>query len=605
MPPAPPDPDPTPTAPTAPGPHDALHRPLRLGPVTAPNRVVFGAHHTLFAEPSDTYGEPGLVGPRMVRYLAERAAGGVGTVVCGPLAVHPDSAAMAPNTPIAWDRRVIGGWSLLANAVHEHGALAMVQLAHGGPTVSGGWSKRPAVSFGQVTHRPEGPRRLGPDDVEDLVRHFGRAARHAGAAGLDGVEVDLAGEGLLHGSMITGGDLDGRLRMVRDVLAAVRGAAGDRLAVGVSIGGDEHLGRGGLGRAGWAEAAAALAGDGLIDFVEVTGWPASSLVAPSLYADTGAVVALASAVRARVREVGGAEVPVLAGGRHVTPGEAAGVLGSGAADGVRLVRPLIADSNWVARDRDGEGDAIRRCTGCNESCSGNLVRGEPLTCATNPAVGREALLGTGTMFKAPLARRVVVVGGGPAGLEAAWVAAARGHRVSLLDREPQVGGRLHAAASLPGRGELAEFVAWRLGECRRRGVEVRTGVTATAGSVVALEPDAVVVATGAIGDARTEVAWHPPIVGADGPGVVDHESALTNVLADGPRALGAKVVIADLVGFVEAFGLAELLGGAGVDVTVVSPLAGPDAADPDTRRHLLRRARRAGAAILAQRTVAS
>src|SRR5262249_3134461 len=157
-----------------------------------------------------------------------------------------------------------------------------------------------------------------------------------------------------------------------------------------------------------------------------------------------------------------------------------------------LVRALIADPEWPAKARAGAAHAIRRCTGTNQGCYGNLVQGLPVTCVTNPAVGREAILGAGTLAPAARPKRVVVVGGGPAGLEAAWVAAARGHHVTLLERADRLGGKIRLAATLPGREEIADFADWRAAECERRGVEIQLGVVADLHRVLSLAPDAVV-----------------------------------------------------------------------------------------------------------------
>ena len=212
---------------------------------------------------------------------------------------------------------------------------------------------------------------------------------------------------------------------------------------------------------------------------------------------------------------------------------------------------------------------------------------------TNPVTGREAQLG-GPLPVAARSKRVVVVGGGPGGLEAAWVAAARGHAVTLLERSDELGGKIRLAAALPGREELADFADWRAAECARRGVDIRLGVDATAASVLALEPDAVVVATGGHATKTTPSKWHPvPISGSEPAWVMDHEQALIKALDD-PATLGERVVILDAVGDIAAIGLGHLLAFAGVRVMTVTPLPNPILVDNETNSRALPRAARAG-----------
>jgi pyruvate/2-oxoglutarate dehydrogenase complex dihydrolipoamide dehydrogenase (E3) component len=214
-----------------------------------------------------------------------------------------------------------------------------------------------------------------------------------------------------------------------------------------------------------------------------------------------------------------------------------------------------------------------------------------VACATNPALGREDTLGRSARTLASTPKRVVVVGGGPAGLEAAWVAASRGHRVRLLERERELGGKVRLAAGLPGRAELADFADWRAGECARRGVEIQLGVEANAEGVLALAPDAVIVATGGRATVRGLAKWWSmPVPGSEQAFVIDHERAQREQASLGPR-----VVIFDVVGHIEGPGLAELLAARGLDVTLVSPLAQPILLDAETLVPALARACRAGA----------
>ena len=571
-----------------------LFSPLRLGPHTARNRIVFGAHFTMYSEPARRFGEPGFYGERLGRYLSERRD--LGVVIAGQCQVHPTTAYQMPNNAAAWDEAAIPHFERLTQPVRATGALAFLQLAHNGGVNHGAWSRLPAWAPSPVPNYHEPPKPLEVEEIRELVAHFARSARNAAAGGFDGIEIH-GGHGYLIHEFLSprsnrrndgyGGSLENRMRFGAEVLEAVRNATGGRLAVGLRLVGDEELGpRRGLTAQDAAEIGARFEALGLVDFLNVSiGISGLGMVRP-VYSPHGLGVYAARAVKQAVRAV-----PVFAVHRILTPAEAEAILENGDADAVTLVRALIADEAWAEKASAGLGDTIRACTGCNQGCYGNLLQGLPIVCATNPAVGRENTLGRDTLVRATIPRRIVVVGGGPGGLEAAWVAAARGHSVLLLERAATLGGKLRLAASLPGRGELADFADWRAGECARRGVEVRLGVDASAESVLALAPDAVVVATG--GRATTQGLakwWSMPVPGSEQPFVIDHERALREHAALGPR-----VVIFDVVGHIEGPGLAELLASRGVEVTLVSPFAQPMLLDAETMAQALARACRAGA----------
>jgi NADPH-dependent 2,4-dienoyl-CoA reductase/sulfur reductase-like enzyme len=367
------------------------------------------------------------------------------------------------------------------------------------------------------------------------------------------------------------------------VLQAVRAAVGAGVAGGVRLVGAEDT-PGGLTADDAAQIAAALETRGLVDFLDVSvGISGIGMVRP-LYVAHGFGSYAARAVKAAT-----ARTPVFTVHRILMPDEAEAIVAHGDADAVTLVRALIADPEWPAKAARGGAGEIRRCTGCNQGCYGNLTLGMPITCVTSPSVGREAELAT--LTPAARRKRVVVIGGGPAGLETAWVAAARGHHVILLERSHALGGKLRLAAQLPGRGELADFADWRAGECARRGVDIRLGVDAGADDVLALQPDAVVVATGgrAVVDAPAKGWPLMPVAGSEQSFVVDHETALLQ-----PEQLGTRVLIFDVVGHIEAIGLGELLARRGVEVTVATPFAAPLCLDRETIGYALPRAVKAG-----------
>jgi 2,4-dienoyl-CoA reductase-like NADH-dependent reductase (Old Yellow Enzyme family) len=575
-------------------PFPLLAAPLRIGPHTARNRVVFGAHFTRFTEPSAVAGEPGLYGARLGRYLAERAAGGAAVVIAGQAAVHPTTAYQMPNNAAAWKPEAIAGFEAVTAPVREHGALAFIQLSHNGGVNDGTWSKLPVWAPSAVANYNEPPKPLDKHEIRELVEHFAVSAANAAAGGFDGIEVHAAHGYLIHEFLSPtsnlrtdeyGGSLENRMRFAVEVLSEVREKVGDGVAVGVRLVGDEeHWDGSGLGPEAVAEIAARLEQLGLVDFLNVSvGTSGIGMVRP-MYVPHAFAAATTGVVKAAV-----GDTPVLAVHRIVTPSEAEAILAAGQADAVTVVRALIADPAWTAKALAGDGDRIRPCTGCNQGCYGNLTASLPGTCSTNPIVGREAELG-GPLPPAAEPRRVVVVGGGPAGLEAARVAAARGHDVTLLERGEELGGKVLAAATLPGRAEMAGFVDWRITECARLGVDVRLGVDADADAVLGLHPDAVVVATG--GDATTDARskWHPlPIPGAEGEWVLDHEEALAR--AD---EISGRVVLVDAVGFIDGIGVAERLREGGAEVTVVMPLAQPMLADAETMVKALGRAARKG-----------
>ncbi|WP_233517780.1 mycofactocin system FadH/OYE family oxidoreductase 2 [Geodermatophilus marinus] len=527
-----------------------LAAPLRLGPLTVPNRVVFPAHLTNFAV-------DGLPTARHAAYAAARAAGGAGLVVVEESTVDP---ADRPYEKLVrgWDPAVVPAWRAVTEAVHAHGVPVVAQLNHNGGQSDGLHTRAPVLApspvpdplFGEV------PREATPADLRRLVAAFAAVAGRCAAAGFDGVEVQASQSALARQFLSRatnrrtdryGGSLENRARFLAEVLAAVREAVGPDRAVGVRLGDEEGAG-GGTTAAEAAATARLLAGRGLVDWVSTTVGVATATldrVVPPMTTPTGYARPFAAAVRAAVG------VPVIGVGRFLTPGQAEAALAAGDCDLVGAVRAQVADPAWAAKALAGRAGEIRRCLGCNQECVGAVGLGRALGCVTNPRAGREAPL------PVPARRRVLVVGGGPAGLRTAATAAQRGHEVTLLEQGRVLGGAVRTAAAGPGRGGLLPLVEDLARECARAGVALRTGVRATAAGVLGAAPDAVVLATGA--------RAAPPAWAAGAEGVLD----VRDVLGGRVRPAG-RVLVVDELGGAAAPSVAELLAARGCRVELVT-----------------------------------
>jgi thioredoxin reductase len=354
-----------------------------------------------------------------------------------------------------------------------------------------------------------------------------------------------------------GGSLDNRLRFGMEVLQETRRRAGRDFVVGARISGDEFT-KGGLTAADMAEIARRLAASGLVDFLSIIGGGAhtyelQAAAVPNMSYAAGVFVPLAAAIKQAAPGL-----PIFHASRIVDPIHADRLVAAGQIDVVGMTRALIADPDLPQKAREGRLDDIRTCVGANEGCIDRIYLGKPVTCVQNPATGRERELGD--VHRATISKTVVVVGGGVAGLEAARMAAVRGHRVVLFEKAAQLGGQILLAARAPARAEYAGIVRFLVAQVRKLAVDVQLGVEATAASVLAERPDTVVVATGSH-------PFVPPVPGGDGKHVVTDRDVLS-----GDAKVGANVVVIDDVHTQQALSTAELLLEQGKRVEVLSPL---------------------------------
>ena len=541
----------------------SLFTPIQVGRLTLKNRIYSSGH-------AEAMAEGGRPGERLARYHAAKARGGCAlTIFGGSSSVHPSSPAAAWKQIANHDDSIIPAYRALADAVHAHDCLVFTQLTHMGRRAQAdGEETNVLVAPSQIPERVhrEVPHEVEAEQIAEIVRAFGQAARRCREGGLDGIELSMAHNHLIDQFWSPlfnqrlddyGGSLDNRLRFGFEVLHEIRRTVGRDFVVGARISGDE-LTRGGLTAGDMAEIARRLAASGLLDFLSIIGGGAhtyelQAAAVPNMSYATGVFVPLAAAIKQAAPAI-----PILHASRIVDPAHADRLVAERQIDVVGMTRALIADPDLPRKALEGRFDDIRICVGANEGCIDRIYQGKPVTCVQNPATGREAELAE--IRAAAKAKKVVVVGGGVAGLEAARMAAVRGHRVVLFEKAGELGGQVLLAARAPERAEYAGIVRFLAAQVAKLGVGVRLAVEATPSAVLAERPDAVVVATGSH-------PFVPPVPGSDGKHVVTDRDVLA-----GEAKVGTSVVVVDDVHTQEALSTAELLLSQGKRVEVISPL---------------------------------
>ncbi len=536
-----------------------LFTPIQIGNLTLKNRIVFSAHLTNYAEdfmPSDRHGY----------YYRERARGGVGLIITEEHSTHPTD---HPYEKLihAFHPKVIPGYRRITEMVHAEGVPILAQINHNGGQSSGMFTRLVPWAPSAIADPlfREVPKAVEHEDIRQIIEGYAQVAAYTKAGGFDGVELQCSHSSIVRQFLSRntnqrgdeyGGGLENRMRLLREIIAAIRMAVGRDYAISVRLCGDELI-RDGITIDEAVETARILEKDGYIDLINTSIGTATQtlyMIEASMRIPPNYAMFIPSAIRKAV------SLPVIGVGRVKDPIQAERLLTEGHADLVGVVRAQIADPEFARKARENRVDDIRLCLSCNQECVGRMGLNRWLGCIETPATGREQEYGAGTLGRVETPKRVVVVGGGPAGLKAATIAARRGHQVLLLEKEPRLGGQVVWATRVTSRAEFGDIVRNLIHETTQLdNIEIRTGVIATTEMVLAEKPDAVVVATGSMPDFSA-------IPGAEDSGVVD----VTDILS-GEVKPGNKVVVVDRLGFHEATSVAEFLAEQGCEVEVVTP----------------------------------
>lgn len=557
-----------------------LFTPLQIGPITVRNRVLITAH-------TKNYAVNNILSDRHIAYYAERAKGGVGLIVTEMQAVHPTSTGAFHNICLGFDSgKTIPQYRKLSQAVHAHGGKVVCQVWHCGQHTDGqvihdDWQPVWAPSPVPCVLSRETPHEMEVEEIQEVIRGFGQTARNIKEGGVDGVELHGAhsyGIGQFLSPFSNkrtdqyGGSLENRMRFVLEVIEAIRRECGDDFVLGIRISGDEFA-PGGLDQEDMKGIAQRLEATGKVNYISVSGGTYHSLAipVPGMAIPLGSLVYLAAGVKEAVQNI-----PVFTVARINDPIQAEKILADGYADMIGMTRANICDPELANKAKEGRIEDIRTCMACSEGCIQRLFAQRQATCVQNPAAGREEKWGSGTLKAAPKKKKVVVVGGGPAGMEAARVAALRGHEVVLYEKEPELGGQVLLAAKLPYRDEFGGSARFLSLQVNKLGVQVRLGTEATPELIQRERPDAVVVATGSEPLRTGFTALRPDLPGL--PGVEQGNVYAVHDVIRGTASIGQRVVLIDDDGHHRSVGTGELLADMGKQVEILTrlPFVGMD-----------------------------
>jgi len=536
---------------------DHLFKPLELGKVILPNRICLLAHRTNFAH-------RGRMDARHIAYYRRRAQGGCGLIIVGELAIH---AADRPWEAMieAFQPEVVDDYRRLTTAVHEFETRIFAQLNHHGFQSSGAITREAVwgpsaisdIVFGETAKVME------LEDMATVVKAFARAAELAREGGFDGLEIDMGPEALLrqflsplsnHRQDEYGGSLENRMHLPLEVIDAVRKAVGNDFTVGIRLCADEKF-WGSITIEESQQFAKQFENTGQVDFIDVSlgTYYNLYLVLASMHTPLGFTVELAQQMKNTI------SLPVIASYQIHSPKMANDILAQEQADLIGFVRPLLCDPDFPDKARTGRTKEICYCVRDNKGCIGRINQSKTLGCIQNSRVGEEPLTGVEGYAPIEKSKQVLVVGSGPAGLEAARIARLRGHTVTVYEKENQIGGQINLIKKRPGRQAMSGVIRYLRHTLAELDVPIITGTMVTAEMVARENPDAVIVATGSRPLAK-------PVAGEYGPPAVLNVWEILNE----EFPVGQKVLFIDENGGHHATATVELLADQGKTVHMVT-----------------------------------